>query len=133
MLGFLPQPIGDELLYSMLARLGELSVSPTSKPLMDAAFGGDGRYTNVGFPGKLRTVAVSIPGRKWPAERIASDHTLLPYYERLVPARIRDRLLAGLLDGWTTGGMNGLSPYGPATSVGRTPGRPHRQRSVWPR
>ena len=120
MLGFLPQPIGDELLYSMLARYRELSASTTSKPTMDAAFGGDGRYANVGLPGRLRTVAVSLPGKKWTAERLASDHTLLPYYERLVPARIRDRLRAGLLDGWTTGGMDGLSPYLGSVTQSRT-------------
>lgn len=95
----------------MLARLGGLSVSTTSKPLMDAAFGGDGRYANVGFPGRLKNVSAAVPGRKWTPERLASDHTLLPYYERLVPARTRDRMRVGLLDGWTTGGMDGLSSY----------------------
>lgn len=64
MLGFLPQPIGDELLYSMLARYRELSASTTSKPTMDAAFGGDGRYANVGLPGRLRTVARFAAGQE---------------------------------------------------------------------
>ena len=111
MIGFLPQPVRDELLYSILARYQGMSAAATSKPIMDAAFGPGGRYAYVALPGRLRNVAASLPGDRWTAERLAADHTLLPYFERLVTPRLRERLLVGLLDGWTTGGMDGLSTF----------------------
>lgn len=120
MLGFLPNPIGDELLYSILARYRELSASSTSKPTMDAAFGGNGKYAYIGLPGRLRIVAESIPGRTWTAERLAANHTLLPYFERLIPQQVRDRMLSGIFDGWTKGGYDGLSAFLSSVTPHRT-------------
>ena len=110
MLGFLPAPLGDELLYSMLARYRVLAGGVDSRQIMDAAFGNGGKYAYVVLPGRLRYLAASLPGKEWTAERLAADHTILPYFARLLPREKYERMVDGLLDGWDSGGFNGMSP-----------------------
>ena len=110
MLGFLPRPLRDELLYSLLARYRLLTGSLDSKQILDAAFQGNSRYVSVDLPGRLRALEDALPGDGWKAEVLATEHTTLPYYSRLISADVYQRLRGGLLDGWTSAGMGGLSP-----------------------
>ena len=87
---FPTQAIGDELLYSLLARYRAIAGGADSRQILEAAFGNGGKYAYVGLPGRLRHLAASLPGQAWTAERLAADHTVLPYFSRLLPRELHD-------------------------------------------
>lgn len=103
MLGFLPRPAADELLYSILARYRLFTADGASSQTLKSAFGPNHRYIQVGLPGRLRHLAANLPGSLWTADKLAYDHTLLPYYQRFASPRLSGRLVAGVMEGWTKG------------------------------
>ena len=107
MLGFIPRPVKDELVYSILARYRFLAGSEVSGPTIRNAFGRDAKYIHIGMPGRLRHLAEMLPG-DLTAERLAVEHSFLPYHERFASSVVRNRMMSGLIDGWKTGGYDGL-------------------------
>lgn len=116
MLGFLPSPIGDELLYSMLARHRRWSAGTTSLPVLQAAFGEGATCIRVGLPGDLEAFAASLPSPgAITADQIIAHHTLFPYFSRILGGTAQNRLLAGMRQGRRRGGYEGLGVFRGAT------------------
>jgi hypothetical protein len=116
MLGFFPSPIGDELLYSMLARYKARLAGTASLPSVQAAFGETAEYVRVGLPSGLVRFATNLPSSEgMSADDIIDRHTLFPYFSRLLGKPGRERLLDGMKQGWHRGGYEGLGVFRGAT------------------
>ena len=110
MLAFLPKPLEDELLYSLLSRSRAWLGHGGSRPLIQAAFGLDARSVRLGLPGGLARLAEALaPGFDLGVRAMIERHTLQPYFLHLLTEGDSARLLEGMIEGWRHGGYAGLS------------------------
>ncbi len=112
MLAFLPAPMDDELLYSLLARSNAWLGGRASLPVIQAAFGRCATGIRIGLPSGLSVLAGGLPpGCGLDVDTLVRRHTLQPYFSRLLTAADGERLLQGMTKGWRHGGYAGLSPF----------------------
>ncbi len=112
MLAFLPRPIKDELLYSLLSRSLSWLGGTASLPVIQAAFGRGATGIRVGLPSGLAALAGALaPSFRLDVGAMIRHHTLQPYFLRLLTATDGERLLQGMTAGWRHGGYAGISPF----------------------
>jgi hypothetical protein len=106
MLGCLPKPIDDELLYSILARYRTLIGTPASRLVLASAFGCEQRYAYVSLPDGLAHLADSLPAVDWRPEQLVDDFTLFPFFARFLAPQIHSEIRNRLIDGTITAHPN---------------------------
>jgi len=86
-IGFFPDPLPDELLYSACARYHVRAGYRSRERTGHDLFGETRAIVAVDLPCHLDTlIAVLPPGHRYTAERLIEDHTLLPLYRPFVPS-----------------------------------------------
>lgn len=85
-----PEILPEELLYSALARYGDMMRFPGQKAVLDAAFGRRTGIAAVELPGPIDALIERLPGgHRLTADGLVDAHTTLPYYARFIaPDRI---------------------------------------------
>lgn len=97
MLSYLPEIYPDELLYSVLGRLGRHCGLLSPKRLLDDAFGNRNVRSGFFLQTDLSRLAANLPSsRGLTAQRLAMETTLLPYVTAYQPQKVRDWALAAL-------------------------------------
>ena len=95
MLGFLPAPVADELLYSVIARYGAMIGQRVGSQLILDFFGTPVGVTAVDLPNRIDSLVQRLPpGTPFDRDRIIDRHTLFPYQLRFaspsIAAAVRD-------------------------------------------
>jgi hypothetical protein len=81
MIGFFPDPFIDELLYSVCARYSDYMRYPSKTAVAVELQGYHQAKAAVEIPWNLmHLVAALPPGNRYTVERLANNHTLLPFY-----------------------------------------------------
>lgn len=97
MLSYLPEIYSNELLYSVLGRLGRHCGLLSPKRLLDDAFGNRNVRSGFFLQTDLGRLAANLPPpRGLTAHRLAMETTLLPYVTAYQPQKVRDWALAAL-------------------------------------
>lgn len=98
--GYFPEPLPGELVYSVLARLRRHTGSmPTSKFLI-ALYGSRMPSQNIALPTRLAALAERIPAQYGlNALSLVHGHTLFNYYARFAAPENREAALRRMLDG----------------------------------
>lgn len=102
-LGYFPEIYDDEMLYSVVARyhrhVGNPAVSMSNLDL----FGRTHIRSTFDMPSYVSDLAKRIPeARGLNAERLATEHTHMPYYVAFMPADRREALMAKQLSGYAS-------------------------------
>ncbi|HEV2800375.1 MAG TPA: TnsD family Tn7-like transposition protein [Pyrinomonadaceae bacterium] len=93
MIGHLPTPNPDELLYSICARYASRVRYPSKKSVLLDLFGTHNVVASAGLPCRLDLLGEALPpGSEFTVKRLIDEHTLLPYYAPFVPAEREARL-----------------------------------------
>lgn len=88
MIGFFPEPLPDELFFSICSRYAEMLAYPTKRTARYDLFKSKRTVVSVDFPIKLETlINVLPPGHFLTTDRFINDHTLLPLFIPFVPAK----------------------------------------------
>ncbi|HML31958.1 TnsD family transposase [Sporomusa sphaeroides] len=86
MLGFVPSPYPDEILYSVLARYHVWSMNAGYKHTLQQLFGTSSICTVIDFPSHLGRLGKLLPeGTTVTIELIIEKHTLLPLFRPFLP------------------------------------------------
>ena len=86
MLGFLPTPGDDELLYSVMARYGAMTGRRVGSQLMLDFFGTPVGVTAVDLPNRIDSLVARLPpATPFGRDRLVEEHTLFPYKLRFAP------------------------------------------------
>ena len=95
MLGFLPTPGADELLYSIVARYGAMTGRRVGSQLILDFFGTPVGVTAVDLPNHIDSMVARLPpGCVLDRDRLIEGHTLFPYELRFAPAPVTDAVRA---------------------------------------
>ena len=87
MIGFLPQPYLDELLYSICARYSGWLQYPSRKSIIQELFGSAKASAIIDLPSRLDNFVAALPlGHCYTVERLIDEHTLLPFYSPFLPS-----------------------------------------------
>lgn len=90
MIGFLPDPYPDELVYSLCARFQERVQYTSSESTIHELFGTAASSVNVALPSSLGKLISSLPtGHHYTVDRLIDEHSLLPF---CTPFLNRDRV-----------------------------------------
>jgi Tn7-like transposition protein D/TniQ protein len=93
MLGFIPDPLPDELLYSVCARYGERVQYPNKKSLLRDLFGTTTATAIIDLPCRLEYLESALPPcHRYTVDRLIDDHTLLPLFSPFLPPERVNRL-----------------------------------------
>lgn len=98
MIPFFPEPLPDELLYSVCARYSDRVQYPHSKILMQELFEKYWAKATYDFPtGLNHLIAVLPPGHGYTTFELINNHTMLPFYSPFCPLlrvkRVREEML----------------------------------------
>jgi hypothetical protein len=97
MLNYIPEIYPDELLYSVVARLGCHSGNLSPKLLLDDVFSNRNVRAGVFLQTNIGRMATNIPSTcGLTAQRLARETTLIPYITAYQPQEVRDWALAAL-------------------------------------
>jgi len=81
MIGFLPEPYPDELLFSVISRYAELTNYQNVRRLNMELFDSRGLQLPVAIPANLASLVAKLPiGHNFSVERLINEHTLLPLF-----------------------------------------------------
>jgi len=97
MIGHIPIPLPDELLYSLCARYSERMDYPTASRINAELFGSGGISSSIDLPRHLDYLDANLPhGHLLTADTIINTRTLFPFYRPFLSservARIRDAM-----------------------------------------
>jgi hypothetical protein len=99
MLGFLPAPVPDELLYSVVARYGAITGQGTGTKLTLDAFGTSVGIAAIDLPRRIGSFLDRLPpGHGLDVSAIINGHTLFPYLLRFAPPQVADSVFRGMAD-----------------------------------
>jgi Tn7-like transposition protein D/TniQ protein len=92
MIGFFPDPLPDELLYSVCARFSDRARYPNKKSVVGELFGTTNTIAVVDLPSHLDYLAASLPPlHRYTVDRFIDENTMLPFYNYFIPPeRCRD-------------------------------------------
>lgn len=97
-LGYMPEPLPDELLYSWVARLHVHMGSPPMRLFLAAAFGHRDVRAAFDLPNHLAAFAERLPvGMRFTGEEIAMKFTLFPYFTAYSSPTKRQQALSAML------------------------------------
>jgi len=93
MLGFFPRCYPDELLYSVFARYGDRVKYPTKKAILQELFGTTNATATITFPSRLDSIVSRLPPNSLlTADRLITQHTLLPFFSPFLPSKRIEQL-----------------------------------------
>lgn len=93
MIGHLPTPNPDELLYSLCARYASRVKYPSKKSVLLDLFGTRNVVASAGLPCQLGLLREGLPpASELTVKRLIDKHTLLPYFAPFLPAEREARL-----------------------------------------
>ncbi|TFI52628.1 hypothetical protein BLD44_020415 [Mastigocladus laminosus UU774] len=94
MIGFFPDPLWDELLYSVCSRYQDYMQYPSKTAVAVELQGYAGAKAVIDLPWNLnRLVAALPPANRYTVERLANHHTLLPFYSPFFHSHEQDSRL----------------------------------------
>lgn len=113
---YFPEPYQDELLYSLLARYHRHMASLSPKQTLDDLFGARSVIAGLDLQGHLKSLSAHLPPA-WgmTAERLATEFTLLPYYQAFHSDELRERAQQAVTDG-SISGLHLILGLAPANS-----------------
>jgi hypothetical protein len=87
MIGHIPTPNPDELLYSLCARYAARVRYPSNKSVLLDLFNSPNIITSIGLPCHIGLLYEAIPpGSELTVNRFINEHTLLPYFAPFIPS-----------------------------------------------
>ncbi len=93
MIGFIPNPRPDELIFSVLARYADRLRFPSHRSLLRELFASNRVSTLIDFPCRLDRIANAFPpGSSLNADELIDNQTMLPAHAAFLPAKRVDNL-----------------------------------------
>lgn len=100
MINWFPKMYDDELLYSVVARYKRRSGIVLKKSIMEDFYNKNTGMFQILFPIHLEKMSEMLPiNSKITSEQLALNHTMYPYYTKLLPKDIADDIFDSMLNG----------------------------------
>src|SRR5215207_8392223 len=86
MIGIFPDPLPDELLYSVCARFHDRLQFPNRKSVLSELFGTTNSLAIIDLPCRISNLVASLmPSHSYTVDQIICDHTHLPFFGPFLP------------------------------------------------